>query len=234
MKKVARTEIPRKAIYRLSVYLRCLHRLENNRIHTVSSEVLAKAAGVKSTQLRKDLTYFGQFGTRGLGYDVKQLIEMISERLGTKSLQPVVIVGIGNLGRALLSYRGFEREGFGIVGAFDIEPSRYLLEKTSTDEQAAKTVGKVKLSEWLKAEKIQVRVKPMKELQKVIADQVVKMAVLCVPPTAAQEVANQLVECGVVAILNFAPIMLSVPDEVTVNNVNLAMELENLSYFINV
>ncbi len=218
----------------MSVYLRCLHRLANNSIRTVSSEVLARAAGVKSTQLRKDLTYFGQFGTRGLGYDVEQLIEMVTKLLGTKSLQPVVIVGVGNLGRALLSYRGFEREGFGIVGAFDIEPSRYLLEKTSTDEQAAKTVGKVKLSEWLKAEKIQVRVKPMKELPKVIADQVVKMAVLCVPPTAAQEVANQLVECGVVAILNFAPIMLSVPDEVTVNNVNLAMELENLSYFINV
>jgi len=234
MNKEARTEIPRKAIYRLSVYLRCLHRLANNNIRTVSSDVLAKAAGVKSTQLRKDLTYFGQFGTRGLGYDVEQLIEMVTKLLGTKSLQPVVIVGVGNLGRALLSYRGFEREGFGIVGAFDIEPSRYLLEKTSTDEQAAKTVGKVKLSEWLKAEKIQVRVRPMKELQKVIADQMVKMAVLCVPPTAAQEVANQLVECGVVAILNFAPIMLSVPDEVTVNNVNLAMELENLSYFINV
>ena len=113
MKKVARTEIPRKAVYRLSVYLRCLHRLLNNSIHTVSSEVLAKAAGVKSTQLRKDLTYFGQFGTRGLGYDVEQLIEMITKWLGTKSLQPVVIVGVGNLGRALLSYRGliFSRAG---------------------------------------------------------------------------------------------------------------------------
>jgi len=89
------------------------------------------------------------------------------------------------------------------------------------------------LTEWLKAEKIQVQVRPMDELPKVIADHVVKMTILCVPPTAAQEVANQLVECGVVAILNFAPIVLSVPDEVTVNNVNLAMELENLSYFIN-
>jgi redox-sensing transcriptional repressor len=233
MKKVARTEIPRKSVYRLSVYLRCLHRLLNNSIHTVSSEVLAKAAGVKSTQLRKDLTYFGQFGTRGLGYDVEQLIEMITKRLGTKSLQPVVIVGVGNLGRALLSYRGFEREGFGIIGAFDIQPGRYLLEETSTDEQSAKTAGKVKLSESLKPKKTQIQVRPMEELPKVIADHVVKLAILSVPPTAAQEVANQLVECGVVAILNFAPIVLSVPDEVTVNNVNLAMELENLSYFIN-
>ena len=208
MKKVARTEIPRKAIYRLSVYLRCLHRLENNRIHTVSSEVLAKAAGVKSTQLRKDLTYFGQFGTRGLGYDVKQLIEMISERLGTKSLQPVVIVGIGNLGRALLSYRGFEREGFEVVGAFDVQSDRFPKE-------------------------VPIQVRSMKVMPKVIDEHLVKMAILCVPPTAAQEVTNQLIEYGVVAILNFAPIVLSVPDEVTVNNVNLAMELENLSYFVN-
>ena len=209
MKKVVRTEIPRKAIYRLSVYSRCLHRLENNGIHTVSSEVLAKAAGVKPTQLRKDLTYFGQFGTRGLGYEVKQLIEMISELLGTKSLQPVVIVGIGNLGRALLSYRGFEREGFEVVGAFDVNPSQYLSNDSSIDVQA------------------------MDVLPKIINEHVIKMAVLCVPPAAAQEVANQLIEYGVVAILNFAPIVLSVPDEITVNNVNLAMELENLSYFIN-
>ena len=208
MKKVVRTDIPRKAIYRLSVYSRCLHRLENNGIHTVSSEVLAKAAGVKSTQLRKDLTYFGQFGTRGLGYDVKQLIEMISERLGTKSLQPVVIVGIGNLGRALLSYRGFEREGFEVVGAFDVQSSRFPKEAS-------------------------IQVKSMKVMPRVIDEHLVKMAILCVPPTAAQEVTNQLIEYGVVAILNFAPIVLSVPDEVTVNNVNLAMELENLSYFIN-
>jgi redox-sensing transcriptional repressor len=209
VKKVERTEIPRKAIYRLSLYLRCLHRLENNGIHTVSSEVLAKAAGVKSTQLRKDLTYFGQFGIRGLGYDVEQLIEMISELLGTKSLQPVVIVGIGNLGRALLSYRGFEREGFEMVGAFDVQSGRYLEDEKPIDVQS------------------------MEALPTVIREHLVKMAVLCVPPTAAQEVVNQLIEYGVVAILNFAPIVLSVPDEVTVNNVNLAMELENLSYFIN-
>ncbi|MEC9331469.1 MAG: redox-sensing transcriptional repressor Rex, partial [Verrucomicrobiota bacterium] len=143
MKKVVRTEIPRKAIYRLSVYSRCLHRLENNGIHTVSSEVLAKAAGVKPTQLRKDLTYFGQFGTRGLGYEVKQLIEMISELLGTKSLQPVVIVGIGNLGRALLSYRGFEREGFEVVGAFDVNPSQYLSNDSPIDVQAMDVLPKI-------------------------------------------------------------------------------------------
>src|SRR5512134_521838 len=109
LKKPIRPEIPRKTIYRLSIYLRCLHRLKSNGIRTVSSDALAKAAGVKPTQLRKDLTYFGQFGTRGLGYDVEELGKMISDLLGTNSLQPVVLVGVGNLGSALLAYRGFEK-----------------------------------------------------------------------------------------------------------------------------
>src|SRR5919205_4362539 len=106
------------------MYLRCLQRLKANEIRTVSSEALSKAARVKSTQLRKDLTYFGQFGTRGLGYDVEQLGQMISDLLGTNSLQPVVLVGVGNLGSALLTYRGFQQEGFEIVAAFDADPER--------------------------------------------------------------------------------------------------------------
>ena len=118
--KFDKADIPRKTVYRLSIYSRCLQRLLENGIKTVSSEALAGAAGVKSPQLRKDLTYFGQFGTRGLGYDVEQLIKMISDLLGTNHLQPVVLVGVGNLGRALLSYRGFAKEGFGIVAAFDV------------------------------------------------------------------------------------------------------------------
>src|SRR5205814_9686265 len=114
----------RKTIYRLSMYLRCLARLKDNNIQTVSSETLAKVAGVKPTQLRKDLTYLGQFGTRGLGYEVAELSRMISDELGTTRLQPVILVGVGHLGLALLSYRGFEQEGFEIVAGFDIEPAR--------------------------------------------------------------------------------------------------------------
>src|SRR5882724_9456168 len=125
LKKPLRAEIPRKAIYRLSVYLRCLQRLKINGIRTVSSEALSKAARVKSTQLRKDLTYFGQFGTRGLGYDVEQLSQMISDLLGTTSLQPVILVGVGNLGMALLSYRGFQEQGFEIAAAFDGDARRF-------------------------------------------------------------------------------------------------------------
>ena len=124
MKKSGRPVIPRKTIYRLSIYLRCLARLRENGIGTVSSEALAQAAGVKPTQLRKDLAYFGTFGTRGLGYDVAELSVKISDELGTSSLQPVILVGVGNLGLALLSYRGFEKEGFEIIAAFDAAPKR--------------------------------------------------------------------------------------------------------------
>ncbi|HEY1169976.1 MAG TPA: redox-sensing transcriptional repressor Rex [Verrucomicrobiae bacterium] len=208
MKKNGRTEIPRKAVYRLSLYMRCLQRLKSNGIHTVSSEALASAAGVKSTQLRKDLTYFGQFGTRGLGYDVEQLGKMISDLLGTNSLQPVVLVGVGNLGLALLSYRGFEQEGFEIVAAFDVDADRK------------------------RNKKIEQPILPMDKLAEFVAGNAVKMAILTVPTIVAQEVTNELVRTGITGILNFAPIVLQVPEDVMVNNVNLAIELENLSYFI--
>jgi len=207
-KKPDRPEIPRKTIYRLSVYLRCLQRLKSNSIRTVSSEALAKAAGVKSTQLRKDLTYFGQFGTRGLGYDVKQLTQMITDRLGTNSLQPVILIGVGNLGTALLAYRGFEKEGFEIVAAFDVDIQRKRNKQTTQP------------------------IYGMDNLPQFVREHAVKMAILTVPATTAQEVTNTLVQSGIAGILNFAPIVLQVPEEVMVNNVNLAIELENLSYFI--
>jgi redox-sensing transcriptional repressor len=110
VKKLVRPEIPRKTIYRLSIYLRCLQRLRSNAIRTVSSDALAKAAGVKPTQLRKDLTYFGQFGTRGLG-DVEQLAAMIADLLGTKRLQPVVLVGVGISGARCCRIAGSSRKG---------------------------------------------------------------------------------------------------------------------------
>jgi len=208
LKKPNRPEIPRKTIYRLSVYLRCLARLKDKNIQTVSSETLAKVAGVKPTQLRKDLTYFGQFGTRGLGYDVAALAKMISDELGTTSLQPVILIGVGHLGLALLSYRGFEKEGFEIVAGFDLDPKR------RRDKEITQPIF------------------GMDELPEFVIRRHVKMAILTVPAAAAQEVTNLVVECGIVGILNFSPIVLHVPEEVMVNNVNLAIELENLSYFI--
>lgn len=207
MKKSNRPEIPRKTIYRLSTYLRCLVRLKEKDLRTVSSEALAKVAGVKPTQLRKDLACFGTFGTRGLGYDVAELSRRIADELGTSRLQPVILVGVGNLGRALLSYRGFEKEGFEIVAAFDVEPSPSGLRQTPV------LLG-------------------MDELPEFVRRQRVKMAILAVPAAAAQEVSNLLVQSGIVGILNFSPMVLHVPEEVMINNVNLAIELENLSYFI--
>ncbi len=199
-------DIPRKTVYRLSIYQRCLQLLRENKVETVSSEALAKAAGVKSSQLRKDLAYFGNFGTRGLGYNVESLYAMIAEMLGTTRLQPVILVGVGNLGAALLRYSGFNKEGFEIVAAFDIHPE------------------KVRGS--------RVPVHPSAEMAHFIRDNSVKLAILAVPAAVAQQAVNDLVNAGIQAILNFAPVVLDVPGEVVVNNVDLALELENLSYFI--
>jgi redox-sensing transcriptional repressor len=206
---MTKVDIPRKAVYRLSLYQRGLQRLEHNKIATVSSAALAKAAGVKPTQLRKDLTYFGQFGTRGLGYDVAALSKKLDEVLGTTRLQPVILAGAGNLGTALLGYNeGFAKEGFEIVATFDAEPRRRRVGSRNVD------------------------VRPIAELAAFVQEHGIKMAIVAVPGTAAQEVVNGLVAAGIQAVLNFAPIILQVPPNVVVNNVDLAIELENLSYFI--
>jgi redox-sensing transcriptional repressor len=205
---VAKLVIPRKAVYRLSLYYRVLERLQQNRIETVSSEALARATGVKPTQLRKDLTYFGQFGTRGLGYKVESLLSQLGSVLRTTRFQPVILVGAGNLGSALLRYDGFAKEGFEIVAAFDIRPDAS------------------------KAGRIKVPILPTHEIKRFVPENGVKLAILAVPGMVAQEVTNELVEAGIQAILNFSPLILQVPDNVVVNNVNLAIELENLSYFI--
>lgn len=204
--QVARIDIPRKSIYRLSIYQRCLGKLRENDVDTVSSEALAKAAGVKSTQLRKDLAYFGQFGTRGLGYNVDVLSSTIAEVLGQNHLQPVILVGVGNLGSALLRYGGFRKEGFDVVAAFDIAPRA----------QAG----------------LRIPILNLAEMSRFIRENQVKMAILTVPASGAQVVTNQMVDCGIQAILNFSPTVLDVPEHVVVNSVDLAVELENLSYFI--
>jgi redox-sensing transcriptional repressor len=205
---VDRIDIPKKAIYRLSIYSRCLQRLVENEQKTVSSSALAKAAGVKPSQLRKDLAYFGQFGTRGLGYPVETLASMIRDTLGRERLQPVILVGAGNLGSALLRYQGFKKEGFEVVAAFDADPSS------------------------VKVNGISVPVYSEKELEALIAKEQVRLAILCVPGNIAQSVANRLVDAGVQGILNFSSARLDVPAVVVVNNVDLALELEHLSFFV--
>lgn len=206
--KIEKVDIPKKAIYRLSIYHRCLQKLSDSGQKTVSSITLAKAAGVKPAQLRRDLGYIGQIGTRGLGYPVTGLIATIREALGREQLQPVILVGAGNLGSALLRYQGFQKEGFEVVAAFDAKP------------------------EDARARELKIPVLDVAEMEGFIAKYQVKLVILCVPIGFAQEVVNRLVACGIQGILNFSPIMLEVPVDVTVNNVDLALELEHLSYFI--
>jgi redox-sensing transcriptional repressor len=201
-------EIPQKSIYRISLYGRCLERLHENGHEMVSSSALAAATGVKSSQLRRDLAYFGTFGTRGRGYPVEALRKAIHEGLGRAKLQPVIMVGAGNLGRALLRYEGFKKGGYEILAAFD------------------------SAVESLSGRNISVPLYPSEDLPGFVKKHKVQMAVLCVPGEHAQEAVNVMVDAGIQGILNFSPVVLQVPAEVTVNNVDLSLELENLNYFI--
>ena len=203
-----RGAIPRKTVYRLSLYCRVLQRLQANKIQTVSSAILANVTGVKPAQLRKDLAYLGHFGTRGLGYGVDALVAKLLQVMGVASLQPVILVGVGQLGSALLGYDGFQREGFEIVGAFDADPERS------------------------RSGALNLPIQPMEALAGFVQERGIKIAILSVPGHVAQEVANNLVASGIQAILNFAPAVLQVSERAVVSSVNLAAELENLSYFI--
>lgn len=200
--------LPKKVIYRLSTYHRCLQRLADNGFETVSSSTLAKAAGVNSSQLRKDIAYLGQWGTRGLGYPISTLVTALRDALRQEKLRPVVLVGAGNLGSALLRYQGFQKEGFEVIAAFD------------SDISAAAARG------------IKVPLHHDAEIESFVTSHGVKLAILCVPAEYAQGVTNTLVRAGVQGILNFSPAIIEVPTEVVVNHVDLASELENLSYFI--
>jgi redox-sensing transcriptional repressor len=174
------------------------------RAATISTAFTSRKSNSAATQIsarQPDCVAAAQRPQRGESQIVRRV-------LGTTSLQPVVLVGVGNLGLALLSYRGFEKEGFEIIAAFDINAARHRGKTTS------------------------VAIHPMDKLAPLVQERNVKMAILTVPASAAQEVANGLVQCGITGILNFAPLVLDVPETVVVNNVNLAIELENLSYFV--
>ncbi len=204
-------DIPKRTVYRLSLYQRCLQKFLEQGVETVSSDDLATAAGVKSTQLRKDLGYVGQFGTRGLGYSVTTLSEAISGVMGLSMLQPVVLIGVGNLGAALVRYGGFRKEGFEIIAAFDAEPSNV---KSTTEEMG-------------------VPVHHVSTLGDYVQEHAVRVGIIAVPESAGQDVAEVLVGSGVQAILNFSPAVLNVPEEVVVNHVDLAAELGSLGFFVN-
>lgn len=191
---------------RLPLYLRVLTALADSGVHTVSSDTVAAATGVTSAKVRKDLSYLGSYGTRGVGYEVDVLLDCIATRLGLTEDRSVVLVGVGNLGHALAGYGGFHARGFRIVALVDADPDR-----------VGERVG-------------EVVVRPVDELEQVIVECAVTIGVICTPAAAAQRVCDRLVAMGVTSILNFAPTVLMVPEGVDVRKVDLAVELQILSF----
>jgi redox-sensing transcriptional repressor len=198
--------IPEATVARLPLYLRVLGEASNH-MGTISSEALAARAGVNAAQVRKDLSYLGSYGTRGVGYEVDYLLRQISRRLGLDAERRIAIVGCGNLGQALAGYGGFPARGFHVVAAFDADPTKI-----------GTTVGDTVVA-------------PSSTLLEVLKGQEVDIAVITTPAPAAQGVADTLVEAGVASILNFAPTSIVVPDRVALRQVDLGIELQILSFY---
>lgn len=201
-----RFKIPEITVERLSIYLRAIKKFHEDEI--LSSQGLAELVGTSDGQVRKDLAYFGEFGVPGQGYKVGKLIEEISHILGLDKDQRIALVGVGKLGSALLAYPGFKGKGFKIKAAFDNDPSK---------------VGKT----WQG-----VTIQSVQKIARVISQEKIDIGIITTPAPATQEVANKLVEGGVKGILNFAPTRIVVPAHIKLRNVDLAIQLEGLSYFL--
>ncbi len=199
-------DIPEATIARLPVYLRALTALSERDVVTASSEELATAAGVNSAKLRKDLSYLGTYGTRGVGYDVNYLRYQIAREIGLTQDWSVVIVGIGNLGHALANYAGFASRGFQVAGLVDNDPAR-----------VGEKVGDLTISSF-------------DDIDAIVSNAAVSIGVIATPASAAQDVCDRLVAAGVSSVLNFAPAVLTVPDYVDVRKVDLSIELQILAY----
>jgi len=209
MENVRPDSIPNPAVRRLSLYLRQLESFKRKDRRTISSKQLGESLNLTDAQVRKDLAYFGQFGHPGIGYRVDDLIGQLRRILGTDKTWNVLLVGAGNLGRALAAYKGFERKGFRLAAIFDADPAKI----------GRKYSGVV--------------VQPMDQLGSTIRAQNIRLAILTVPADHAQEVADQIVAAGIRGILNFAPVSLNVPPDVGVSPVDLAVHLEQLSFQVN-
>ena len=201
-----RRRIPDATVSRLPVYLRILGEQADEGVDSISSERLAELAGVNAAKVRKDLSYLGSYGTRGVGYEVGYLVYQIRRELGLTHDWPVVIVGAGNLGQALAGYGGFGERGFPVAGIVDVDESK---------------VGSVLGG---------VRVRHIDELAQIVQTKRVNIGVIATPASAAQDAAHRLVDAGVTSILNFAPIVLTVRQAIDVRQVDLAVDLQILSY----
>ena len=201
-------KIAESTVRRLSLYLRFLEEFEEQGAHTMSSEALAQRGGTTSAQVRKDLSFFGSFGKRGLGYPVRELRIKLREILGLDRRYRVVVVGAGKIGSALVQYRGFRDRGVDLIALYDSDPAK---------------IGR----NWNG-----LSVRDVAHLERELRHERADIAAVVTPAEAAQEVADRLVACGVTAILNFAPVQLKVPERVVVRTVNLVLELEALSYLL--
>jgi len=201
--------IPNPAVRRLSLYLRQLESFKRKDRRTISSKQLGESLGLTDAQVRKDLAYFGQFGHPGIGYRVEDLITQVKHILGTDKIWNVLLVGAGNLGRALLAYNGFQAKGFRLAAVFDNDPAK---------------IGQ-KLGPFT--------IQNLSELQTTIEKQSIRLAILAVPADSAQDLADQLVNAGIKGLLNFAPTSLTVPPSIALNAVDLAVQLEQLSFQVN-
>jgi redox-sensing transcriptional repressor len=201
MKKVSESTVGR-----LSLYLRLLTELDEQGVGTLSSEELARRGGTTAAQVRKDLSLFGTFGKRGMGYSVPELIAELRSILGLERRWRVALVGAGKIGAALLGYRDFRRQGFYIEAVFDSDPAK---------------VGQKRLGQVIRSDA---------EMETALREEGIDIAIVAVPAEAAQSVVDRIVSAGVRGILNFAPTKLRVPGGVALKNVNMAMELEGLSY----
>src|SRR4051794_27747313 len=197
---------PKAVVGRVSLYLRQLEAFRHQGHETISSSQLGAALGFNDAQVRKDLAFFGQFGCPGIGYRIEELIAALRHILGIDRTWPSALIGLGNLGRALLRYRGFRSRGFHIVALFDNDPRK---------------VGQAHDD---------LVVRPVEELPQVAAAQGIGLAILSVPADSAQRVTDQVVGCGILGILNFAPVTLVVPPAVSVVSVDLSIQLEHLAY----
>jgi len=201
-------KISEAVVRRLPVYLRFLNELSKKGVHTVSSQDLGQKLDLNPAQIRKDLAYFGEFGKKGIGYDVDYLIEKIRQILKLDKVIPVALVGAGNLGRALCNYNAYLKDNMKIVAVFDAH--------------AAKVGESIN----------NLHVKPMNELSETIKKLHVRIGIITVPAAEAQNVANQFVEAGIEAILNFAPIIIKVPNEIRVHHADFTTELQSLAYYL--
>jgi redox-sensing transcriptional repressor len=202
-----KADIPEATVARLPRYLRCLADMAHA-VHTCSSEELAQAAGVNSAQVRKDLSYVGVHGTRGVGYDHEELREQIRRALGLTTPHPVVVIGAGNMGTALTNYKGFANWGFEIVAVLDVDEERI----------GTRVDGLI--------------VEPLQNLEKIVTSKNVEIGILATPPSAAQSVADRLTNAGVKSILNLAPTILKVDEEVSVRRIDLSTELGILAFHL--